>query len=91
MHTKGDLHEEKKDDLVHSVDCDNGLLLFSRIYDRSMGMITWKYECDGDSITFQFDMEDESVEDMFYRWVDFMNAIGYSVNKTEMYEMWNGE
>jgi len=42
MHTKGDLHEEKKDDLVHSVDCDNGLLLFSRIYDRSMGMITWK-------------------------------------------------
>lgn len=54
-------------------------------------MITWKHEVGNDTVIFQFDMEGETVEDMFFRWVDFMNAIGYSVNKDEMYEMWNGE
>jgi hypothetical protein len=54
-------------------------------------VVTWKYECGKDTVTFQFEMEGESLEDMFFRWVDFMNAIGYTLNKTEMHEMWNGE
>jgi hypothetical protein len=60
-----------------------------------MGMnkqiVTWKYELGFDTIIFQFDMEGETVEDMFIRWVHFMNAVGYTLNKTEMYEMWYGE
>ena len=54
-------------------------------------IVTWKYECGKDTVTFQFDMDGETPEDMFFRWVEFMNAVGYNLNKTEMYEMWNGE
>lgn len=53
-------------------------------------LVIWKYEFGKDTVTFQFGMEGETVEDMFFRWVDFMNAIGYSVDKSEMYDMWHG-
>lgn len=53
-------------------------------------LVTWKYECGKDTVTFQFDMEGETVKDMFFRWVQFMNAIGYSLNHTEMFDMWHG-
>jgi len=58
-------------------------------------VVTWKYEyCKDtvtkDTVTFQFDLDGQTPEDMFFRWVEFMNAIGYSLNNTEMFEMWNG-
>jgi len=30
-------------------------------------------------------------QEMFFKWVDFMNAIGYNLNKAEMESMWSGE
>jgi len=54
-------------------------------------IVTWKYECGKDTVTFQFEMSEADQEEMFMRWVDFMNAVGYTLNSTEMYEMWNGE
>jgi len=54
-------------------------------------VVTWKYEYGKDTVTFQFDMEGKTPEDMFFNWVDFMNAIGYSLNNSEMFKMWHGE
>ncbi len=53
--------------------------------------ITWKYEHVDEKITFEFDMDGVSHKEMFMKWVDFMNAIGYTLDKVEMEAMWNGE
>ena len=53
--------------------------------------ITWTYEHNDEKITFEFDMDGVSHKEMFMKWVDFMNAIGYTLDKVEMEAMWNGD
>lgn len=45
----------------------------------------------GDRILFEFDADEMDVRDMFFKWVDFMSACGYVLDKAEMEAMWNGE
>ena len=53
-----------------------------------------KFQCidsDHDIVVFQFDAFQMDTQEMFMKWVDFMNAIGYNLDKAEMESMWNGE
>ena len=60
-------------------------------------MIKFEYNGDsldgfaGDRVTFEFDNDCMSVEQVFMRWVRFMNAAGYNLDQAEMEDMWNGE
>lgn len=45
----------------------------------------------GDRILFEFDSDEMTVRDMFFKWCDFMAACGYVIDKVEMEKMWNGE
>jgi len=53
--------------------------------------IIWKYIDGEDTIIFEFNNSELDTKDLFFRWVNFMNAIGYNLNKVEMENMWNGE
>ena len=48
-------------------------------------------DSDYDTVSFQFDAFQMDAQEMFIKWVDFMNAIGYNLDKVEMEKMWNGE
>lgn len=52
--------------------------------------ITWEYRVGEDVVTFRFDNTDMDVQEMFFKWVSFMNAIGYSLDRDEMFDMWHG-
>jgi hypothetical protein len=41
-------------------------------------------------VTFSFDAMKMNTQEMFMKWVCFMNAIGYVLDPEEMEEMWNG-
>jgi hypothetical protein len=52
----------------------------------------WVHEDEGgDTVIFAFDTFQMDHQEMFMKWVDFMNAIGYTLDKVEMERMWNGE
>jgi hypothetical protein len=52
----------------------------------------WMHEDpEGATIVFAFDTFQMDHQEMFLKWVDFMNAIGYTLDKVEMEKMWNGE
>jgi len=52
----------------------------------------WMHEDDdGTAIVFAFDTVQMDHQEMFMKWVEFMNAIGYNLDKAEMESMWNGE
>ena len=46
---------------------------------------------DDSMVTFVFDAFQMDTQEMFMKWVEFMNAIGYNLDKAEMESMWNGE
>lgn len=58
-----------------------------------------KFEYDGhahdgfacDKVIFEFDTDGMGVEEVFFRWVRFMNAAGYELDPAEMQKMWKGE
>ena len=52
--------------------------------------VTWEYQIGEDVVTFRFNSTDMDVQQMFFKWVDFMNAIGYSLDRDEMFDMWHG-
>ena len=52
--------------------------------------ITWKYQSGDDVVTFEFNNTDMDMQQMFFKWVDFMNAIGYPLDRDEMHDMWHG-
>lgn len=61
-------------------------------------MIKFKYNTDGpydgfvhDKVTVEFDNHGMPISEVFRRWMHFMNAIGYNLDKAEMEEMWRGE
>lgn len=45
---------------------------------------------DDSMVTFSFDAMKMNTQEMFMKWVCFMNAIGYVLDPEEMEEMWNG-
>ena len=53
--------------------------------------ITWTYRFGDEKVIFKFSMDAMTHKEVFMKWVDFMNAIGYTVDPAEMESMWNGE
>ena len=53
--------------------------------------VTWLYQHSDEKITFEFNMDEMNHKEMFMMWVKFMNAVGYTLDATEMESMWNGE
>ena len=53
--------------------------------------ITWTYRFGDEKVIFKFSMDAMTHKEVFMKWVDFMNAIGYAVDRAEMEAMWNGE
>lgn len=53
--------------------------------------ITWTYRFGDEKVIFKFNMDSMTHKEVFMKWVDFMNAIGYTVDPAEMEAMWNGE
>jgi hypothetical protein len=53
--------------------------------------ITWTYRFGDEKVIFKFNMDNMNHKEVFMKWVDFMNAIGYTVDPAEMEAMWNGE
>jgi len=53
--------------------------------------ITWTYQYADEKVIFKFSMDAMTHKEVFMKWVDFMNAIGYTVDRAEMEAMWNGE
>jgi hypothetical protein len=57
-----------------------------------MSKVTWKYQQDnGDTVVFEFERYGVSTDEMFQKWVEFMNAIGYVLDPVEMEQMWMGD
>ena len=50
-----------------------------------------KFSYDDDAVVFKFDCIEMTTQEMFMKWVQFMNAIGYVLDPVEMERMWNGE
>ena len=61
------------------------------IEDDYTSKVTWTYETNHGKVTFDFDSTEMNVKEMFLKWVDFMCAIGYNLDRAEMESMWNGE
>ena len=53
-------------------------------------IMTWKSQSGQDVVSFEFNSTDMDVQQMFFKWVDFMNAVGYSLDRDEMFDMWHG-
>lgn len=54
--------------------------------------ITWESENDfGDRVIFEFDSFELTTDQMFQKWVEFMNAIGYVLDPVKMEKMWMGD
>ena len=53
--------------------------------------VIWTYQHSDQKIIFEFDMDGMDHQEMFMMWVKFMNAVGYTLDATEMEAMWNGE
>ena len=47
-------------------------------------------ESEDSSVTFTFDASGMNTKEMFMKWVQFMNAIGYVLDPAEMESLWNG-
>lgn len=47
-------------------------------------------DSDDSMVTFVFDAFEMDHQEMFMKWVQFMNAIGYVLDQREMEDMWNG-
>ena len=60
--------------------------------DQYIQKVTWKYESEHcGEVMFRFDACEMNAQEMFMKWVQFMNAIGYVLDSREMESMWNGE
>lgn len=59
--------------------------------DEYIQKVIWKYESADGDVTFDFDVREMNAQELFMKWVQFMNAIGYVLDAREMEAMWNGE
>ena len=53
--------------------------------------VTMTYKSNLDMVTVEFDSTEMNGKEMFLKWVGFMSAIGYNLDRAEMESMWNGE
>jgi len=51
---------------------------------------TFHFECGTGTVTHVFDATEMDTTDMFMRWVQFMNGVGYVLDPVEMEKVWNG-
>lgn len=60
-----------------------------------MATITFKFADDEgfiiqNSVKVSFNSEGMDAQEVFRKWVGFMNAVGYSFDPVEMEDLWNG-
>ena len=53
--------------------------------------VTWGYESEHVKVQFEFDSSELDTKEVFMRWVQWMNSIGYILDAPEMEAMWSGE
>lgn len=59
---------------------------------NEINKITFKQETfDGDTVVLEFLADDMTTDEIFQKWVQFMNGMGYILDPIEMVNMWNGE
>ena len=63
----------------------------SNPYDEYNQKVTWKYESDYGDVVFDFSVCEMNAQELFMKWVQFCNAIGYVLDAREMESLWNGE